>query len=108
MSRESEGESMKPLLSEAYLLLHHFAQLKGAAFVADDSSESIARQDEPHVLDISAFNKLVNELYEKKDCLLTEEFEQKLMLISVYAYKISSGFDTFTKEMDMVLKPGCR
>jgi hypothetical protein len=94
---------MKPLLSEAYLLLHHFAQLKGEKVDSNDVIGLLDKKSEPHVLDISAFNKLVLELYEKKDSLLTEEFEHKLFLISVYALKIGSGFDAFTREMDAVL-----
>ena len=98
---------MKPLLSEAYLLLHHFTQLKGGKIESHAVRDEIDKESEPHVLDISAFNKLVLELYEKKDSLLTEEFEHKLFLISVYAHKIGSGFDAFTREMDAVLASNC-
>ena len=94
---------MKPLLSEAYLLLHHFAQLKGETFDSNVVNDALDKQIEPHVLDITAFNNLVLELDEKKESLLTAEFEQKLFLVSVYALKISSGFDDFTKEVDTVM-----
>lgn len=75
-------------------------------FDSNVDREALSRQDEPHVLDISAFNKLVLELYEKKDSLLADEFEHKLFLISVYAMKIGAGFDTFTKEVDTVIRVG--
>lgn len=95
---------MLPLLNEAFHLLHRYAKSKETS--GQDRRRLQAGLTDRHgqlAFDIEVFNRLVTELSKSKGNLPKSTFEQKLILVSVYASKISTEFDALVRDIDAMV-----
>lgn len=98
---------MKPLLDEAFRLLQRYATTKGKVeHPCCDPRVFMDSQKNLVSLEIEAFNQVVQELSATSSSLSAVEIEHKLMLISVYAFKISEKFKNFITEFDALRQEG--